>query len=247
MNSFQATGCITTPNVKTLLDTTRVQRTVGSMPLTSTMTTGTPLLLQYPPGLINASSGQTFVTIPASAVSVTQTVATLPVAQLQKPVTTAASPTASAAASASSATKLSPSAKIIDLTEDEDSSKLRAAAAAPRMPSPGKPLRPMLAPTGTQFVPPGTFQLVVATSGGLRQGLTSAPTMAMANGLVTLQPSPTVTPGTVLARAAATNQTVNNRTVQIGVGFHVFFMFLAKHKTCSLKHLPQFVFIYVQQ
>ncbi|XP_052760351.1 activating transcription factor 7-interacting protein 1-like isoform X2 [Mya arenaria] len=197
-------GNINTPNVKTLLDTTRIQRTVGSMPLTTTSTAATPLIVQYPPGFIPTSSGgQTFVTIPTQSLTPSQPQTHVlnnvsPSQQPQKP----------------SPAKMSPSSKVIDLTDDDDISKTRLMS-VPKSNSLTVPVnntgvRQVLTPQvsmGTQFLSQGlgsppTYQLVMTSPPGTRPGMVTAAPAIGSNQLVTFQASP-VTPGTVMARAAA--------------------------------------------
>ncbi|XP_052262643.1 activating transcription factor 7-interacting protein 1-like isoform X2 [Dreissena polymorpha] len=181
---------IDTPTVKTLLDTTRVQRTVGSAPLTTTTTSSQVInLVQYPSSMpvIRPAISQGLVSIPTQATLLAQ--------PLSSPVG-------------------NPTSKVIDLTDDDDGSKLRLVASQGLITSPfvAQGIRQVLASPGTQIVSPvgqpmSGYQLLVASTTGMRQTMASHLTTTYVTtggppGLVSLQPMGQVTQGTLMARAA---------------------------------------------
>lgn len=193
-----------TPSVKSLLDTTRIQKTVGSVPLTTTVATSMIGLLQYPP---------TYVSKPTITQGYAQQ--TTPVTQ----VSTNVSKTLT-----KMLTITSPNAKVIDLTDDDDISKTRLVTLQPGLNTVTNQqgVRHVLAPPGTQLVRTGlpnqpTYQLVfTSTPSGIRPGLpgmigTMASAVSQTTSLLQTVPqssalvklgSPTaVAPGTSLARA----------------------------------------------
>lgn len=188
----QVSTNIDTPTVKTLLDTTKVQRTVGSGPLTTTTTTSSQVinLMQLPPGMF-----ATRPPIPQGLVSI-PTQATLPTQQMMSPVG-------------------NPTSKVIDLTDDDDGSKSRLIASQGLVTPPGvtQAIRQVLTSPGAQLVTPvgqpmSGYQLLMATSNGMRQTMASHMTTTYvttggAPGLMSLQPMGQMTPGTLMARAAA--------------------------------------------
>lgn len=189
--------------MKSLLDTTRVQKTVGSVPSAATTSIGTSVigLLQYP---------QTYMAKPTTSQGF-----------VQQTVTQVVTPQVSTAV-AKPVTLTSPNAsKVIDLTDDDDTMKTRLVALQPGLNTVTnqQAVRHVIAPAGTQFVRAGlpnqqTYQLVLTSPpAAIRPGMmvTMAAAVSQATSLIQavpqsqqtlVTPSPAVAPGTTLARAA---------------------------------------------
>lgn len=197
---LQITTGYKTPSVKSLLDTTRVQKTVGSVPSTPSPTTVANSvigLVQYNPNFI-AKSGATqgYAALTQALVTQASTIS----ANASKPA-------------AKTITLTSPTAKVIDLTEDDDSKNQTRFLTIPNV-NPG--MRAVL-PPGTQLVRSGlpnnqTYQVVFSPpSAAIRPGtVTVAPALSQSSVPTVLQTLPnqasqqqqTITPGTTMARAA---------------------------------------------
>lgn len=206
-----------TPSVKSLLDTTRVQKTVGSV--TPTATAGTTTvntsmieLIPYTSTIVPKPAtgnfqgfGQQTVTQLTSQSTVSKTVPVTKTVAVSKTVTLPSTNTA----------------KVIDLTDDDDSNKTRLVTIPAGLGAvtnqPG--VRHVIAAPGAQFVRTGlpnqpTYQLVFSSPPAIRPGMmmTVAPalpqtaplinTVQQSQTLVNLTSPTSVAPGTSLARAA---------------------------------------------
>ncbi|XP_060573444.1 activating transcription factor 7-interacting protein 1-like isoform X2 [Ruditapes philippinarum] len=241
-----------TPSVKSLLDTTRVQKTVGSMTtVVAATTTVNTSMLEFIPF--------TSTYVPKSATATFQGYGQPAVAQIttQNSVPKSVMVTKSMAVP-KTVTIPSPSstAKVIDLTDDDDSNKTRLVTL------PGglgamtsqQGVRHVLAPPGTQFVRTGlpnqpTYQLVFSSPPAVRPGMM----MTVASGLPqtaplinTVQQSPTlvnltsptsVAPGTSLARAAV-SATPTTQKVVTATHPAPFPALPPKQQSNGLKELP---------
>ncbi|XP_045213839.2 activating transcription factor 7-interacting protein 1-like isoform X2 [Mercenaria mercenaria] len=205
--SKMVTTTYQTPSVKSLLDTTRVQKTVGSLPsATTTVNTSMFGLLQYP---------ATFVPKAATSQGLVQQTVT----QVTTQTTSSVSKTVSVT---KTVTLPSPNAaKVIDLTDDDDSTKTRLVTLQPGLNTVTNQqgVRHVLAPPGTQLVRTGlpnqpTYQLVFSSPPAIRPGMvmtvastlpqttTILQTVGQSQTLVNLSSPTAVAPGTTLARAA---------------------------------------------
>jgi hypothetical protein len=189
-----------TPSVKSLLDTTRLQKTIGSVQQTTTTTTVSSVLslLQYPSNVLSKT--------------------TTPQGFPQQAVMTQVAATNGSKTPTRTVTLTSPSAKIIDLTDDDESTKARLVTIPPGINAiTTQAVRHVLAP-GTQLLRSGTsqptYQLVFSSppSSGMMVSVQSAmpktttllQTVQQSVSNLTTQPETNattgVTPGTSLAR-----------------------------------------------
>lgn len=189
--------------MKSLLDSSQLQRTIGSVP-TQASATGTSFLVQYSNNTIIAQPSkpvQSLITLPQT-VAVTQALS-----QVNVPKTT------------SKTIPQSSSAKVIDLTVDDDSAKARLLNIPATVAISNQNIRHVLAQqvSGTQLVRPaiagqGSYQLLIngpapairALGTGATTTLVQSalPLQASNQSILALNPSVTLTPGTSLARAA---------------------------------------------
>lgn len=187
--------------MKTVLDSKKTPQTSSIVAFPQTSTTATSVLFQYPQAYIGQTSK------PPSLLAIPQT----------DIATQAASQSVPAKDNTTKPVQASPNAaKVIDLTDDDDSSKPRIAGlATPLTSNQAQQVKQIMAQNDAQLLRPGSYQLVL---NGPMGAVSSMRTVSIAatgtsvvqtnistpNGMQSLLlSSPTnISPGTSLARAA---------------------------------------------